>query len=274
MSTSSPGTAAIWTADRIDRAAQTLIEQHHRGQRFEGLREPIPDSATAYAIQHAYVSHRCRAAGTCVAGYKIALTTPAMRTLVGYADSISGQLLAKHVHADGAVIQARAHGRLAVEFEIAFVMTQDLPERTQGWGREIAQWVRHAHPALELVDDRNADYAALPAQILTLVADNAWNAGLVLGPALKDQTLEALDDIEGRALIDGCEIGRGHGRDVLGHPLDALAWLAEHLQSRGLRLRAGDIVTTGSLVKTAFPTAPCEVALELQGQVAVRARLV
>jgi 2-keto-4-pentenoate hydratase len=76
------------------------------------------------------------------------------------------------------------------------------------------------------------------------------------------------------ALVAGREQGRGHGRDVLGHPLDALAWLANHLQSRGLQLQAGDIVTTGSLVKTQFPKAPCEVAFELEGGGAVRAQLV
>lgn len=265
-----------WTAEQIDQAANALIRQHHRGDRFDGLCEPcpIPDRTTAYAVQQAYVAHQCQLRGTQATGYKIALTTPAMRELVGYADSISGRLLGDVVYADGARIAAELHGRLAIEFEIAFVMRQNLPMRQAGWGREIANFVLRAHPALELVDDRNADYAALPQHILTLVADNAWNAGLVLGPALSDWSLQNLDQIEGVALVAGREQGRGHGRDVLGHPLDALAWLANHLQSRGLQLQAGDIVTTGSLVKTQFPKAPCEVAFELEGGGAVRAQLV
>jgi 2-keto-4-pentenoate hydratase len=149
-----------------------------------------------------------------------------------------------------------------------------LPTRSEPWGREIAEFVLRAHPALELVDDRNADYAALPHHILTLIADNAWNAGLVVGPALSGWDLQDLDRIEGVARIDGQEVGRGYGRDVLGHPLDALAWLANHLNDYGCSLRGGDWVTTGSLVKTQFPLAPCEVTLHLGENARVSARLV
>ena len=51
-----------------------------------------------------------------------------------------------------------------------------------------------------------------------------------------------VDQIRGVDGIDGVEFGRGKGRDVLGHPLTALAWLANHLAARGRCLRRGDIV--------------------------------
>ncbi len=265
-----------WTSEQIENAAAELLAQHDRGLRFEGLQGPVPlsDTATAYAIQQAFVARQCQRLGTRAAGYKIALTTPAMRELVGYADSISGRVLASQIYADGVTLQTRRHGRLAVEFEIAFVMRADLPRRYTPWGREIAEFVQRAHPALELVDDRRADYAALPHQILTLIADNAWNAGLVLGQALTGWDWQDLDQIEGVAQVEGRDVGRGWGSDVLGHPLDALAWLANHLQASGSGLREGDFVTTGSLVKTQFPLAPCEVALQLGSTGRVSARLV
>jgi 2-keto-4-pentenoate hydratase len=74
-----------------------------------------------------------------------------------------------------------------------------------------------------------------------------------------------LRDLVGIASIDGKEVGRGTGRDVLGHPLDALAWLANHLQARGLALKQGEIVTTGSLVKSQFPKAGNRVEFSLPG---------
>jgi 2-keto-4-pentenoate hydratase len=52
---------------------------------------------------------------------------------------------------------------------------------------------------------------------------------------------------------------------VLGHPVDALAWLANHLQDRGLAMKAGDLVTTGSLVKSQFPVAGNRIAFRLPG---------
>jgi 2-keto-4-pentenoate hydratase len=71
--------------------------------------------------------------------------------------------------------------------------------------------------------------------------------------------------VVGRALINGVEVSRGTGADVLGHPHHALAWLANHLAADGKGLRAGEIVLTGSLVKTVWLNAGDSVAMELVG---------
>ncbi|HEV7613496.1 MAG TPA: fumarylacetoacetate hydrolase family protein, partial [Steroidobacteraceae bacterium] len=69
----------------------------------------------------------------------------------------------------------------------------------------------------------------------------------------------------GRALINGNEAGQGTGADVLGHPHNALAWLANHLADEGRALRAGQIVLTGSLVKTVWLKAGDRVEMQLAG---------
>jgi 2-keto-4-pentenoate hydratase len=71
--------------------------------------------------------------------------------------------------------------------------------------------------------------------------------------------------VVGRALINGVEVGQGTGADVLGHPHHALAWLANHLAADGKSLRAGEIVLTGSLVKTIWLEAGDRVEMELAG---------
>ncbi len=103
---------------------------------------------------------------------------------------------------------------------------------------------------IELVDDRYVDYAALPAPVL--IADDFFNAGVVLGTAVPDWRGLDLATIEGVMTVDGTEIGRGRGADILGHPLSALAWLADHRAALGLPLRAGEFVMLGSVVKTAL----------------------
>ncbi len=108
-------------------------------------------------------------------------------------------------------------------------------------------------PALELADDRNADYTQLPGNALMLIADNAWNEGAVLGSPVRDWRGLDLAAIKGTAFINGKNVGEGHGHDVMGHPLDALAWMANNLASRGLGLWRGDVVITGSLVTSKFP---------------------
>jgi 2-keto-4-pentenoate hydratase len=75
--------------------------------------------------------------------------------------------------------------------------------------------------------------------------------------------------VVGRALINDVEVSRGTGVDVLGHPHYALAWLANHLAASGKGLRAGEIVLTGSLVKTLWLASGDSVMMNLSGLGAV-----
>jgi 2-keto-4-pentenoate hydratase len=254
------------TEDWAAAAADDLVRQHRQKERFRALPPPwlIPDTASAYAIQSAFVRKLEDLRGTKTCGYKIALTTPAMRRMVGFHDSIAGHLLQDQILASGSTIRSSDHCHLLIEFEIAFRMARDVPPATVPWTRDsILPYVECAFPALEVADDRHADYAELAGAILTLAADNAWNQGLVLGAPVSAFTSEALLAATGVASLDGKEAGRGTGADVMGHPLDALAWLADHLQARGLNLGAGHLVTTGSLVTSKFPAAGSTVAFDI-----------
>jgi 2-oxo-3-hexenedioate decarboxylase/2-keto-4-pentenoate hydratase len=116
-------------------------------------------------------------------------------------------------------------------------------------------------PAVEIVDDRRADYRAL--DVLSLIADNSWNAGIVLGEFVR--AWPDLASIEGLVSLDGNALDRGSGGDVLGHPFHPVAWLASHLAARGSGLRAGDIVMTGSIVTTKFPDRPASYRFDVKG---------
>ena len=130
-----------------------------------------------------------------------------------------------------------------------------------------AEWVAEAieayHPAIEIVDDRYADWQTLGAP--TLIADDFFAAGCVLGKAVTRSSAPDMIKVIGRALINGVEAGQGTGADVLGHPHNALAWLANHLAAEGKGLRAGEIVLTGSLVKTVWLKPGDKVVMELEG---------
>src|SRR5215475_5550438 len=107
-------------------------------------------------------------------------------------------------------------------------------------------------PAFELVDDRQADYTQLAAQVLTLIADNAWNAGIVLGSPFMDWRTVDLAAARGVMVINGTVAGEGRGRDVRSHPLEALLWLVNMLAQQGKSLTQGMSVMTGSIVATKF----------------------
>jgi 2-keto-4-pentenoate hydratase len=171
-------------------------------------------------------------------------------------------VLESRLHRSGATIKRSDFGRLGLEFEIAVRIKSDIPAIDAPFSAEtIGPHIDGVCAAIELVDDRAADYASL--DVLSLVADNSWNGGIVLSefkPAWPD-----LADIPGRATKDRQPIGEGHGRDVLGHPFNSVAWLAAHLASRGANLKAGEIVMTGSIVKTVFPEQSAHYGFDLGG---------
>lgn len=259
----------------MKRAAEWLFRAHAARERFAPLPPEIaPKSvAEAYLIQTEYVALRAATLGQ-VTGYKIALTSPAMRAFAGLNDSIAGDMLDKTIRRGNAAVRAADYVHLLVEFEIAVEMAEDLPAIGAPYDRKrVAGAVAAVMPALELADDRNADYSLLPGNALMLIADNAWNEGAVLGKPVRDWKGIDLAALEGVATINGANVGAGHGRDLMGHPLDALAWLANHLASRGLGLWRGDVAILGSLVTSKFPGPGDLVRFEAQGLGAVELRV-
>ena len=128
---------------------------------------------------------------------------------------------------------------------------------------DVAEAIEAYLPAIEIVDDRYADWRTLGAP--TLIADDFFAAGCVLGAPVPRAQAPDLLAVTGRAILNGVEVASGSGADVLGHPHHALAWLAGHLAGQGLHLRAGDIVLTGSLVKTLWLAAGEAVVMRLEG---------
>jgi 2-keto-4-pentenoate hydratase len=257
------------SASPYDLDARALLQQHAARERFQAA---PPASATtlraAYEVQRRYVALLVPEAGT-VVGHKIGLTSPRMQEMCGIAEPISGHVLARRVHADGARVRRADCGRLGLEFEIAMRIG-----RAANAGPYDAQTIRdHVDgvcAAIELVDDRDADYRRL--DVRGLVADNAWNAGIVLSRFTAEWP--DLRTVEGIVQLDGSEIDRGWGRDVLGDPFEATAWLANHQLELGEPLTAGHVVMTGSLVPTRFPTTAGTYHFDLVGLGAVDVHVV
>jgi 2-keto-4-pentenoate hydratase len=239
---------------RFQQAAKWLHEAHMRRERFA----PFPDELApqsvedAYAVQADYVGLRHETLGP-VVGYKIAVTTEAMRKLTGLHDAIAGGMLEKSVLRAPARVKASDYVRLIVEFEIAMQLADDLPVVGAPYTKEsVAASVGALMPAFELADDRNADYSTLASHPLVLIAANAWNEGAVLGEPVQEWRDIDLAALRGTVSVDGKQVGEGRGSDVMGHPLEALAWLANNLAGRGLGLWRSDVVITGSLVASQF----------------------
>ena len=234
----------------FNQAGQRLFEAHERRERFAPLPPELsPRTAEqAYAIQDAFVALRAQKLGA-IAGYKIALASPAMRRFVGVDDPQAGAILESTVCRTPATARAANYLSLIIEFEIAVQLAEDLPAADAPFNRErVAQAAGAVMPALELADDRNADYAELRKHPFELIADNTWNEGAVLGYPVTEWKALDLASVRGRATINGKAVGEGRGADAMGHPFNSVAWIADHLAALGRGLLRGDVVITGSII--------------------------
>jgi len=170
-------------------------------------------------------------------------------------------------------VTTRGTTQFGVECEVAVRLGTDLPPRPDGapYVRgELAPMISECLATIEIVENRYVDYGQLDAA--TLIADDFFGAGLILGEARVEFDPNDLDQTTATMLIDGVEVGSGRGGDILGHPLEALAWLTNSLNARGSLLRAGEVVTLGSLVATNWVEAGSTVTIinDPLGEVTVR----
>lgn len=259
-------------SERARAAAKILHEQHRRRADLAPIGADAPrDLSEAYETQDAFHAVAIEGGDT-IAGWKIALTTTVMQEFVGIDHPLAGAIFASTIAESGVVLSYTDFVHLGVESEIAMRIGEDLPTDAGAYDRaSVSSYVAACMAATEVVDDRNCEYN--PLDPFLLAADNAFNAGCVLGTERVDWQEMDLARARGTMKINGNAVGRGVGGDVLGHPLEALAWLANHLIKRGRTLRQGDIVLTGSVVATKWPGVGDEMRTEIDGLSGARLRI-
>ncbi|CAN5594553.1 2-keto-4-pentenoate hydratase [soil metagenome] len=232
------------TPQQIDQAAQALRDAASSGNFIAPLRETWPeiDADAAYAIQQINTDKRL-AEGRRIVGCKIGLTSRAVQAQLGVDRPDFGMLFDDMGYGDGEPIPASTLHQPKIEAEIAFVLGHDLsmPHPTQV---EVMRAVDYALPALEIVGSRIAGWNI---KYVDTVADNASSSSYVLGG-----TPRKLSDFDlrlcGMALTRrGEPVSTGAGAACLGHPLNAVVWLARTMSRLGHPLKAGDVVMSGSL---------------------------
>lgn len=233
-------------ATHAEGAARYLWESHELRADYVNLPPDLaPDGIdAAYAIQDAFHTLATPSLGP-IDGWKIATTTKVMQQLMGIDRPCAGAIFQRTIHKSPARLAAADYVSLKVECEIAFRLARDLPpEKAPFTASDVAGAIAAVMPAFELVDDRHAVYRETSA--LSLIADNCWNQGVVLGDPKPPLSAEALGALQGRLEIGDrpALAGKADG------PLGALAWVATLIAARGGGLRSGMIVMTGSLIPT------------------------
>lgn len=230
--------------EQLATAARSLRDAAASGQYLPPLRETYAtlDEKSAYEIQRINTEHRI-AGGRRIVGRKIGLTARAVQAQLGVDQPDFGVLFDDMGYGDGEPVPMSALQQPKIEAEVAFVLGRDLdmPSPTQV---DVLRAIDHALPAMEIVGSRIADWRI---KFVDTVADNASSSAYVLGGTprrLSDLDLRLCGMVMTRR---GEPVSVGAGAACLGHPVNAVVWLARTMASLGQPLRAGDLVLSGAL---------------------------
>ncbi|MEM9279026.1 MAG: fumarylacetoacetate hydrolase family protein, partial [Pseudomonadota bacterium] len=257
------------------RVARERFNGWHNREKFTQLTgDNKPETMEeAYAVQSAlYEIMRDEAGFTEFAGHKVALTSPAIQEMCGVDEPAYGSVFREFVHPNGHEIRAGDFIRLGIEFEVAFEIGEDVPVSDGRQTKDtVAPFVSAAMPAFELIDDRDADYAHLDA--MSILCDRCWCNGIVLGERVEDWQSLDIGNLASGVVWNGMADEQGNTGAALGHPLNSVAFVANHLQANGKQLKAGEIIMTGSALKTRFPKPGDTAVYHVEGLGEVTARV-
>jgi 2-keto-4-pentenoate hydratase len=225
-------------------AAERLLEASHLKQPCPPVRELLPDGDLDDGYEVQTLVHARGSAGRRRVGRKIGLTSAAVQQQMQVDTPDFGVLFADMAYGDAEPIPFGDLLQPRVEAEVAFVLGADLPEHDVT-GPELLRAVDFVLPAIEVVDSRIVDW---DISIFDTVADNASSGVFVTGGSPRE--LGAIGDLrasEMTLVVEGEVVSSGTGAACLGHPLNAVVWLANVVAERGEPLQAGEIVLSGSL---------------------------
>lgn len=232
------------TEEIIRKTADELYKAEGERKTLPPLTQRYPDIAAddAYRIQLALIELK-QGQGARVVGKKIGLTSKAMQKMLNVDQPDYGHILDGMLLGDGAVCPVKELIQPKIEPEIAFILDHDL----KGPGVTAIQVLaatRFVVPAIEIIDSRIEGWKI---KLCDTIADNASSARVVLGGSPK-----RVDQIDLRLVgmvleKNGDVIQTGAGAAVLGHPANAVAWLANAVGDFGVTLKAGEVIMPGAL---------------------------
>ncbi|MDE2581714.1 MAG: hypothetical protein KGL52_08775 [Rhodospirillales bacterium] len=219
------------------------------------------DEAEGAAVQRALA--RTLAADP-PAGFKIGATGKRMQDYLGLTGPAAGFMPAAGLRASGAVLCFADFHRPGVECEVAVRLASDLPPGPCDAATAAAA-VGDFFAAIEVVENRYSDLAAFGTP--SLIADQVFHAAAVLGAPTGpgwagDWRSLDIPALAGSLSVNGAERDRGVAADLLGHPMNGLAWLAGSSVAAAFGgLKAGQVVLLGSVTPPLWLEAPGEITV-------------
>lgn len=178
-------------------------------------------------------------------GWKIAATTAAVRQKLKTDGPIYGRTFRRFRYESPVRLRHIELLDPLVECEVFVTLGHDLPARTRPWTYdEVKAAIGAIHAGIEVAECRFPSNSLPP--LPAILADGSASGRYVFGDAILDWR-DGLGSLEVRLQVDGRDVRRGTGADVMGDPLLPLLWLAEERRRFGDGLSAGETISTGSM---------------------------
>ncbi len=252
-----------WGACATEAEADALAVAWHARAPLRGL-NPAMTLEEALCTQAKLVARLESRLGPRV-GYKVGLAHPALQRRFGASAPVRGVLLESMLLTDGATVSAAYGARPVVEADLLVRVGSTAIQAAATPGEALAA-LEEVIPFIELADLALPEEAPVNAALITAVNVGARLG--VLGPPLPAARLDpaALETME-VVMEDGAGrvLARSPGSAVLGHPLNALVWLARDLQRRGERLEPGDLVSLGAFSAPLAPEPGVSIRVRYRG---------
>jgi len=235
--------------DRLEQIAKFMLDQHKSKQNFQNLPETLmPKNLNeAYKIQEIFQKNSGRGQ---LGGFKIALASKVQQELCGIDHPIAGGIFANEIKSSPETFDLDNFHGLGLEFELAVTLSDDLKPGMEPFDKNnIKQFIKSLSPAFELIIDRDADYSNINP--LTMITDNAWCSGIVLGKELSNWEKLNLDVIRSQLLWNNEAPQDAMIKDA--NPLESLSWVSNLLTSLGRTIPKDSVIITGSVIKTRAP---------------------
>ena len=212
-----------------------------------------------------------------IVGYKAGLTNPEVQQRFGATAPVRGVLLRRMLLEDGAAVEADFGARPVFEPDL-IVVVKDAAIHEARTHLEVLNSLTLVVPFIELPDLMIAEGQPMTGPLITFL-----NVGARLGVVGKGipvrPTAEFAAALGTMHVVtrdgSGRELARGPGSAILGHPLNAVIWLAEDLRKSRVRLKPGDMLSLGAFSPPQRPTPGLAVTvryLGLPGEPAVTVR--
>ena len=235
--------------DRLEQTAQFMLDQHNAKLNFQNLPEALmpSDFDEAYKAQQIFQKNSGRGE---LGGFKIALASKIQQELCGIDHPIAGGIFANEIKNSPSTFELSDFHGLGLEFEIAATLSDDLKPNMGSFNKDnIRKYVNSLSPGFELIIYREADYSNINP--LTMITDNAWCSGIVLGKELPNWEQLDLDVIKSQLLWNNELPQNAMIRDA--NPLESLSWVINLLLSHGRTIPKNSVIITGSVIKTRAP---------------------